>query len=83
MIPESQVREDIVRLSKSLFDRGYSVGSTGNISARVKDGFLITPTKLHLCDCTLMPRRHRPRRPLPFRHGAEIAAARGAVADAP
>jgi len=41
---ESKLREDIVRLSKSLFDRGYSVGSAGNISAAVDDGILMTPT---------------------------------------
>ena len=41
---EAGLREDIARLSKSLFDRGFSVGSAGNISARLGDGLLITPT---------------------------------------
>jgi ribulose-5-phosphate 4-epimerase/fuculose-1-phosphate aldolase len=41
---ESHLREDMARLCKSLFDRGFSVGSAGNISARVDDGVLITPT---------------------------------------
>ncbi len=41
---ENQLRDDMVRLSKSLFDRGFSVGSAGNISAATDDGFLITPT---------------------------------------
>ncbi|CAD7037227.1 aldolase [Pseudorhizobium endolithicum] len=41
---ETRLREDIVRLSKSLFDRGFSVGSAGNISAAVEDGILMTPT---------------------------------------
>ncbi|WP_280171706.1 3-oxo-tetronate 4-phosphate decarboxylase [Agrobacterium pusense] len=41
---ESKTREHIVRLSKSLFDRGFSVGSAGNISAAVEDGILMTPT---------------------------------------
>lgn len=41
---ESKIREDIARLSKSLFDRGFSVGSAGNISAAVDDGILMTPT---------------------------------------
>ncbi len=40
--------EEICRVGKSLFDRGYVHGSTGNISARISDdaggGFLITPT---------------------------------------
>ncbi|MCA0338936.1 MAG: class II aldolase/adducin family protein, partial [Proteobacteria bacterium] len=44
MKAENRVREEIVRLSKSLFDRGYSVGSAGNISAAVEDGILMTPT---------------------------------------
>lgn len=44
MMPESKTREHIVRLSKSLFDRGFSVGSAGNISAAVEDGILMTPT---------------------------------------
>lgn len=41
---EDLLRADLVRLSKSLFDRGYAVGSAGNISVRLDDGFLITPT---------------------------------------
>ena len=41
---ESQLRDEMARLSRSLYDRGYSVGSAGNISARLDDGWLITPT---------------------------------------
>ncbi len=41
---ENQLREEIARLSRSLFERGFSVGSAGNISAAVEDGLLITPT---------------------------------------
>lgn len=41
---EAQVRADMARLAASLFQRGYSVGSSGNISARVADGILMTPT---------------------------------------
>lgn len=41
---ESQAREEICRIGKSLFDRGYVHASAGNISVRLKDGFLITPT---------------------------------------
>lgn len=44
MDSESKVREEIVRLSRSLFERGFSVGSAGNISVAVEDGILITPT---------------------------------------
>ncbi|PVE21243.1 aldolase [Microvirga sp. KLBC 81] len=45
---ENRIREDIVRLSRSLFERGFSVGSAGNISAAVDDGILITPTNSSL-----------------------------------
>ncbi len=41
---ENRIREDIARLSKSLFDRGFSVGSAGNISAAFDDSILMTPT---------------------------------------
>lgn len=44
MSPESRAREDICRIGESLYRRGYTVGSAGNISARLDDGFLITPT---------------------------------------
>ncbi len=40
------LREEICRVARSLFDRGYVHATTGNISARLPDGtgFLITPT---------------------------------------
>lgn len=41
---ESALRELMARLARSLFERGYAVGSAGNISAAVDDGLLITPT---------------------------------------
>jgi ribulose-5-phosphate 4-epimerase/fuculose-1-phosphate aldolase len=41
---ESQAREDICRVGKSLFDRGYVQGAAGNISVALESGFLITPT---------------------------------------
>lgn len=39
-----QAREDICRVGKSLFERGYVHATAGNISMRIDDGFLITPT---------------------------------------
>jgi 3-dehydro-4-phosphotetronate decarboxylase len=45
---ESQQREQICRAAKSLFDRGLTHGSTGNISARCHDGWLLTPTGSNL-----------------------------------
>jgi ribulose-5-phosphate 4-epimerase/fuculose-1-phosphate aldolase len=41
---EAAAREDLALLAKSLFDRGYSVGTAGNISVRLADGYLMTPT---------------------------------------
>lgn len=41
---ESSLREQIALYGKSLFDRGLTMGSSGNISARVDDGWLMTPT---------------------------------------
>ena len=41
---ETQAREEICRVGRSLFERGYVHGSCGNISVRLDDGFLITPT---------------------------------------
>jgi 3-dehydro-4-phosphotetronate decarboxylase len=44
MIDENRVREEICVTGKSLYERRYTVGSAGNISARLDDGWLITPT---------------------------------------
>ena len=38
----------LVELGASLFARGYSVGTAGNISVRVAGGFLLTPTNSSL-----------------------------------
>jgi len=45
---EEQLREEICTVGKSLYERGYTVGSAGNISARLEDGWLITPTDVCL-----------------------------------
>ena len=44
MSADSKLREEICRIGASLYQRGYTVGSAGNISARLDDGWLITPT---------------------------------------
>lgn len=44
----NEIRNEIVELAASLFQRGYSVGSAGNISVRVPGGFLTTPTNSSL-----------------------------------
>ncbi len=43
-LTESQAREEICRVGRSLFERGYVHATAGNISVRLDDGFLITPT---------------------------------------
>lgn len=44
MSEENRLRERIALHGKSLFDRGYGCGSSGNISVRLEDGILVTPT---------------------------------------
>ena len=44
MHEEQSARLLLAELGKSLFHRGYSVGSAGNISVRLADGYLMTPT---------------------------------------
>jgi ribulose-5-phosphate 4-epimerase/fuculose-1-phosphate aldolase len=41
---ERRLREELAMLARSLFERGYSVGTAGNISVRLADGYLMTPT---------------------------------------
>ena len=46
---EAEIRALLVRLAGSLFARGFSVGSAGNISVRLPEGgYLITPTNSSL-----------------------------------
>ncbi len=44
MTAEAAAREAIVRIARSMFERGLTHGSTGNISVRVDNGWLMTPT---------------------------------------
>ena len=48
MSEEAKLREEICRLGASIFARGLTAGSSGNISARVADGWLMTPTNASL-----------------------------------
>ena len=52
---EAALRAEICRVGKSLFDRGYVHATAGNISVRLSDGYLITPTDA--CLGTLDPAR--------------------------
>jgi len=47
-LSESNLREEICRLGASFFERGLSFGSAGNISVRLDDGWLMTPTNVSL-----------------------------------
>jgi ribulose-5-phosphate 4-epimerase/fuculose-1-phosphate aldolase len=44
MSNENTLREEMCDVGRLLYSRGYTVGSAGNISARLDDGWLITPT---------------------------------------
>ena len=49
MVDESRMREEICRFGRSLFERGLTPGSSGNISIRLDDGtWLVTPTNASL-----------------------------------
>lgn len=41
---EHSIREQIAEIGHSLYERGLAHGSAGNISVRLEDGILITPT---------------------------------------
>jgi ribulose-5-phosphate 4-epimerase/fuculose-1-phosphate aldolase len=43
-VNESALRDELVRHAASLHARGYAHGSSGNLSARLPDGMLVTPT---------------------------------------
>lgn len=44
MSAEASLREEVCTLARSLFDRGLTNGSSGNISVRCGGGYLVTPT---------------------------------------
>lgn len=51
MSTATRVRDEIVKVGRSLFERGLTSGSTGNISVRLDDGsILMTPTNASLGD---------------------------------
>jgi ribulose-5-phosphate 4-epimerase/fuculose-1-phosphate aldolase len=52
---EQDLREALCEHGRLLFGRGFSVGSAGNISVRLPDGYLITPT--NSCLGRLKPER--------------------------
>ncbi len=50
MPAEAAAREAICRLGRSMFARGLTFGSSGNISVRLEDGWLMTPTNVAMGD---------------------------------
>ena len=49
MTEETRIRDEISKVGASLFDRGLTAGSSGNISVRLGDGgWLMTPTNMSL-----------------------------------
>src|SRR5258708_33203610 len=60
---ETKVRDEICRLGRSLFERGLTPGSSGNISVRLDDGgSIVTPTNASLgfLDPAKLSRLHAP-----------------------
>jgi ribulose-5-phosphate 4-epimerase/fuculose-1-phosphate aldolase len=45
---ELKLREEIALLGRSIYERSLTHGSTGNISAKLDDGWLLTPTGSNL-----------------------------------
>jgi len=43
-VDEAHLRGEVCEVGASLHARGYTTGTAGNISARLEDGWLITPT---------------------------------------
>ncbi len=41
---ENRLRDDIAEFGRSIFERGLTAGSSGNISVRLDHGWLLTPT---------------------------------------
>jgi ribulose-5-phosphate 4-epimerase/fuculose-1-phosphate aldolase len=45
---DALARDQIAALGKSMFDRGLTCGSSGNLSLRIEGGWLMTPTNVSL-----------------------------------
>ena len=43
-VTESELREDVVSAARAMNAHGLNRGTAGNVSARCRDGFLVTPT---------------------------------------
>lgn len=47
-LEQARQRERMVDFGRSLFERGLTAGSSGNLSVRLADGWLLTPTDVSL-----------------------------------
>ena len=47
---EVKSRDEIAKLAKSLYERGLTFGSSGNVSVRLDDGWLMTPTGVSMAE---------------------------------
>src|ERR1035437_2459204 len=47
---DAKMRDAICAMGKSIFQRGLTFGSSGNISVRTDDGWLMTPTNVSMGD---------------------------------
>lgn len=47
---EMKSRDEIAKLAKSMYERGLTFGSSGNISVRLDDGWLMTPTGISMAE---------------------------------
>jgi ribulose-5-phosphate 4-epimerase/fuculose-1-phosphate aldolase len=48
MSGESKARDSLASFGRSMFERGLSFGSAGNLSMRIEGGWLMTPTNVSL-----------------------------------
>ena len=51
-MPEQDLRQDIVKTALATNAEGINRGTSGNVSARVDGGFLVTPSGIGYGDCT-------------------------------
>lgn len=45
---EADLREGLVEIGRSFYARGLAIGTAGNLSVRLDDGYLVTPTNASL-----------------------------------
>ena len=63
---ENDLREALARWGRSMFERGLTAGSSGNMSVKLDDGYLFTPTNscLGFLDPARLAKLDRDRKPV-------------------